>query len=346
MLKNDLSKYGLKGSRMSVKVAINGTGRIGLCAARIAARRDDIEITAMNTTTDIDTLVHLIRFDSVHGQFDVEKVENDVIRIEGNKNIKIFSDRDPKNVPFGNTGAEVVLECTGVFRDTEKASQHLHSGINKVIISSPASDDTPTFVLGVNHETYKGESVISNASCTTNCLAPISKVLNDNFGIAYGMMSTIHSYTNDQNLLDVKHKDLRRARAAAMSMIPTTTGAAKAIGLVLPELKGRMNGFAIRVPTPDVSVVDLSVILNKSVTKEAINGAMIEAQNGAFKDLILVDEYKRVSTDFIGSPYSSIFVPDFTVVVGDKNAKILAWYDNEWGYSSRLVDMANYIGGK
>lgn len=330
---------------MSVKIAINGTGRIGLCAARIASKRSDVELVALNTTTSIDTLVHLIRFDSIHGEFDAEKIDDSTIRMAG-KTVKVFSDRDPKKVPFGSVGAKVVLECTGVFRDTAKAEEHIHSGVEKVIISAPASDDTPTYVIGVNNQEYKGESVISNASCTTNCLAPIAKVLDDNFGIVNGMMTTVHSYTNDQNLLDVKHTDLRRARAASMSMIPTSTGAAKAIGLVLPKLQGKMNGFAIRVPTPDVSVVDLSVSLEKSVTKEAINEAMRAAQNSNFKDLILVDEYKRVSVDFVGSPYSAIFVPDFTVVVGENNAKVLAWYDNEWGYSVRLVDMAQFIGGR
>jgi len=330
---------------MSIKVAINGTGRIGLCAARIASKRDDVDLVALNTTTDVDTLVHLIRFDSVHGEFAVEKIDENHISLNGKK-VQVFSDRNPKNVNFGGAGAEVVLECTGVFRDTLKASEHLHSGVKKVIISAPASDDTPTYVIGVNNDEYKGESVISNASCTTNCLAPIAKVLDDNFGIVNGMMTTVHSYTNDQNLLDVKHSDLRRARAASMSMIPTSTGAAKAIGLVLPKLKGKMNGFAIRVPTPDVSVVDLSVTLEKKVTKDAINEVMREAQISNFKDLILVDELKRVSIDFIGSPFSAIFVPDFTVVVGDNNAKVLAWYDNEWGYSTRLVDMASFIGGR
>lgn len=330
---------------MSVKVAINGTGRIGLCAARIASKRDDVELVALNTTANIDTLVHLIRFDSVHGEFDVQKVDDSTIKMAG-KTVKVFSDRDPKKVAFGSVGAKVVLECTGVFRDTKKAEQHIHGGVEKVIISAPASDETPTYVMGVNNNEYKGESVISNASCTTNCLAPIAKVLDDNFGIVNGMMTTIHSYTNDQNLLDVKHNDLRRARAAAMSMIPTSTGAAKAIGLVLPKLKGKMNGFAIRVPTPDVSVVDLSVTLEKSVTKEAINDAMRVAQDSNFKDLILVDEHKRVSVDFVGSSYSAIFVPDFTVVVGENNAKVLAWYDNEWGYSVRLVDMAQFIGSR
>jgi glyceraldehyde 3-phosphate dehydrogenase len=329
---------------MSLKVAINGTGRIGLCAARIIAERSNIELVGMNTTTDIDTLVHLMRFDSVHKSFKVEKVDDSTISIGNSKNIKIFSDRDPSKVAFGSAGAKVVLECTGVFRSSEQASAHLHDGVEKVVISAPASDDTPTFVMGVNSDSYAGQSIVSNASCTTNCLAPVAKVLNDSFGIESGLMTTVHSYTNDQNILDVKHKDIRRARAAAMNMIPTSTGAAKAIGLVLPELQGKMGGFAIRVPTPDVSVVDLSVTLTKSVSKDSINEAMLEASKGALKDLLEVDVYKRVSSDFIGSAFSAIFVPDFTNVVGEKNAKVLAWYDNEWGYSNRLVDLATHIG--
>ncbi len=329
---------------MSVKVAINGTGRIGMTSARIIGGRDDVELVAMNTTTDIDTLIHLLRFDSVHKSFDVEKLGEDTLRIGNNKNVKIFSNRDPKAVMFGSVGTQVVLECTGVFKGGGDAAVHLHDGVQRVVISAPADGETPTYVMGVNHLEYKDEPVISNASCTTNCLAPVAKVLHDNFGIDFGLMTTVHSYTNDQNLLDVKHKDLRRARAAAMNMIPTSTGAAKAIGLVMPELKGKLNGFAIRVPTPDVSVVDLSVNFKKFVTKEAINDAMREAANTHMKNYILMDDYKRVSSDFIGSPYSAIFVPDYTMVVGDKAAKILAWYDNEWGYSSRLVDMAAYIG--
>jgi len=329
---------------MSIKVAINGTGRIGMTSARIIGGRSDVELVAMNTTTDIDTLVHLLRFDSVHKSFDVEKISEDTLRIGNNQNVKIFSNRDPKQVMFGTTGAKIVLECTGVFKGGGDAQVHIHDGIERVVISAPADGETPTYVMGVNHKDYKGEAVISNASCTTNCLGPVAKVLHDNFGIEMGLMTTVHSYTNDQNLLDVKHKDLRRARAAAMNMIPTTTGAAKAIGLVMPELKGKLNGFAIRVPTPDVSVVDLSVTFGKKVTKDSINDAMREAANTYMKDYILMDDYKRVSSDFIGSPYSAIFVPDYTMVVGDNAAKILAWYDNEWGYSNRLVDMAVHVG--
>lgn len=330
---------------MAVKVAINGTGRIGMTASRIIGQRDDVELAALNTTTDIDTLLHLIKYDTVHSSFDAEKIDDHHLRIGNNPSVRVFSDRDPSKVMFGEVGAKVVLECTGVFRTGEKAQVHLHDGVEKVVISAPADGETPTYVMGVNHEQYQNEPVISNASCTTNCLAPIVKVLHDNFGIEHGLMTTVHSYTNDQNLLDVKHKDIRRARAAAQNMIPTTTGAAKAIGLVMPEMKGRLNGFAIRVPTPDVSVVDLSVGFEKAITAESINAAVEEAVAGPMKPYILIDREKRVSSDFIGCPYSAIFVADYTMVAGEHNAKILAWYDNEWGYSNRLVDMAIYVGG-
>lgn len=328
---------------MALKVAINGTGRIGLCACRVIGKRDDIELVALNTTAPIDTLVHLLKYNSVHRDYDAEKLDEQTIRIGKHRHVKVYSDRDPLKVPFGESGAKVVIECTGVFNSLEKSSIHLHGGIEKVVISAPA-DNAPTFVYGVNHESYQGESVVSNASCTTNCLAPIAKVLHEAFGIENGLMTTIHSYTNDQNILDVKHKDLRRARAAAMNMIPTSTGAAKAIGLVMPELKGKMSGFSVRVPTPDVSLVDLSVNLSCAITKKSINAAMREAALGAMKGLLLVDEEKRVSSDFIGSPYSAIFVPDCTTVVGEKSVKVLAWYDNEMGYSHRLVDMALWVG--
>lgn len=328
---------------MPLKVAINGTGRIGLCTSKIIGTRDDIELVALNTTADIDTLLHLIRYDSVHRGYDAEKIDDNTLRIGNNQNVKILSDRNPENLDFSKYGATGVIECTGKFNSLEKSSVHIREGgVQKVIISAPA-ENTPTFVYGVNHTSYSGQKVISNASCTTNCLAPVAKVLQDNFGIENGLMSTIHSYTNDQNVLDVKHKDIRRARAAALNLIPTSTGAAKAIGLVMPELEGKFNGFAIRVPTPDVSLVDLSVNLCKNVTKDAINEAFMKAQQTYMKGLILVDEDKCVSSDFIGSPYSAIFVPDKTFVVGEKTAKVLAWYDNEMGYSHRLVDMSVWV---
>jgi len=330
---------------MALKIAINGTGRIGMIAARIVASRDDVELVALNTTLELKTLELLMKNDSVHGRFDVELIDDETLRI-GDNRAKIFSDRDPNNIDFGSTGAEVVLECTGAFLTTEKAKAFLKGGIKKVVMSAPAKDDTPMYVCGVNHLEYKNEDIISNASCTTNCLGPIVKVLNDNFDLIDGLMTTIHSYTNDQNILDAKHRDIRRARAGALSMIPTTTGAAKAIGKVMPELAGKLNGYAMRVPTPDVSVVDLTVNLEKNVTKEQINEAFKEASESSFKGLIEYDQEKRVSIDFVGSTYSSIFVPDMTSVVNDKTVKVLAWYDNEWGYTSRLIDMAVFVGTK
>ncbi|WP_285818355.1 type I glyceraldehyde-3-phosphate dehydrogenase [Helicobacter bilis] len=329
---------------MAIKLAINGTGRIGLCAARIIGERDDVELVSMNTTASIDTLVHLLRYDSVHRFYDVEKLDENTLRIGKSKNVKILSDRDPLNLGFGE--AVAVLECTGKFNALDKAKAHIKGNVKRVIISAPA-DNTPTFVYGVNHTQYNNESVISNASCTTNCLAPIVKVLDSTFGIENALMSTIHSYTNDQNLLDVKHKDLRRARAAALSMIPTSTGAAKAIGLVLPHLAGKLNGIAVRVPTPDVSLVDLSVNLKSEASKDSINEAFYKAQSGesfegAFKGLIIVDDEMRVSSDFIGSKASAVIVPDKTIAIG-KSAKVLAWYDNEMGYTHRLVDMSVYV---
>jgi glyceraldehyde 3-phosphate dehydrogenase len=329
---------------MSLKVAINGTGRIGLIAAKIIALRSDIELVAMNTTCDLEMLIYLLKYDTVHMGVDAYIIDENTISING-CDVKIFSDRDPNKIDFGSTGAKVVIECTGAFLTTEKCKAYLKGGVEKVVMSAPAKDDTPTYVLNINTDSYTGEAIISNASCTTNCLAPICKVLDDKFGIENGLMTTIHSYTNDQNILDVKHnKDQRRARAAAMNMIPTTTGAAKAIGLVLPHLKGKLNGYAMRVPTADVSVVDLTVNLKQKVTKEDINLAMKLASESDFDGLIEIDNDKRVSSDFIGSAYSATFVPDMTSVVDDTTVKVLAWYDNEWGYTSRLIDMTLFVG--
>ena len=329
---------------MALKVAINGTGRIGLIAARIIAQRNDIELVALNSTTDLKMLVYLLKYDSVQAGVDAEIVDDQNILING-KQVRVFSDRDPNNIDFGSCGATAVIECTGAFLTTEKCQAYLKNGVEKVIMSAPAKDDTPTYVLNINTDDYSGEAVISNASCTTNCLAPICKVLDDNLGIENGLMTTIHSYTNDQNILDGKHaKDTRRARAAAVNMIPTTTGAAKAIALVMPNLKGKLNGYAMRVPTADVSVVDLTVNLSKEATKEGVNKVMELASQGNFEGLIEIDYDKRVSSDFIGSSYSSTFVPDMTSVIEGKTVKVLAWYDNEWGYTSRLVDMALFVG--
>ena len=325
---------------MSMKLAINGTGRIGLCVTRIAAQRDDLEIVAINSTADIDTLVHLLRYDSVYGRTEVLKIDSQTISIGNSRAIKILSNRDPLMLDFGD--ASCVIECTGKFNSLQKSSAHLKGKVSKVVISAPA-EDTPTFVYGVNHLSYKGESVISNASCTTNCLAPIVKVLDDSFGIQSGLVTTVHSYTNDQNLLDVKHKDLRRARAAAINMIPTSTGAAKAIGLVLPHLSGKLNGVAIRVPTPTVSLVDLNVSLCKEASKDSINDAFRAAQESDMKGLVLVDDDFLVSSDFVGSSFSAVVIPDKTMVVDGRRAKVLAWYDNEVGYSHRLIDLSAFV---
>jgi len=329
---------------MALKVAINGTGRIGMIVAKIIMQRDDIDLVAINTTAKPEMLEYLFKYDSIHSGIDAKIMDDKTIMLAGQK-VAMFSTRDLNELDFGSAGAEVVIECTGVFLTTEKAEAYLKNGVKKVVMSAPANDDTPTYVLNINTHEYKGESIISNASCTTNCLAPLCKVLDDAFGIENGLMTTIHSYTNDQNILDVKHpKDQRRARAAAVNMIPTTTGAAKAIALVMPKLKGKLNGYAMRVPTPDVSVVDLTVNLSKNVTIEEINAAFDAAAAGSFKGLIEVDYDKRVSSDFIGSTYSASYVPDMTSVVDGKTVKVLAWYDNEWGYSSRLVDMCVFVG--
>ena len=328
---------------MAIKVAVNGTGRIGLSVIKLVMQRDDMELVAINTTAKPDMLEYLLKYDTVHQGIDAKVLDSETIEIDG-KAVKMFSQRDIEKLDFGTTGAEVVAECTGVFLTTEKAKHYIKGSVKKVVLSAPAKDDTATFVMNINTDKYNGETIVSNASCTTNALAPICKVLDDEFGIENGLMTTIHSYTNDQNLLDVKHKkDFRRARAAGLNMIPTTTGAAKAIGLVMPNLKGSLNGFAVRVPTADVSVVDLTVNLKKDISVEDINQAFVKASEDNFKGLIEVDYDKRVSSDFIGSSYSCTFVPDLTRVVGNKTVKVIAWYDNEWGYSNRLVDMLYFI---
>jgi len=328
---------------MAVKVAINGTGRIGMIVAKLILSRNDMELVALNSTAKMNMLAYLFKYDSVHMGVDAEVIDDSTIALNGTS-VKVFHERDIDALDFSSVGAELVVECTGVFLTTETASKHLKGSVKKVVMSAPAKDDTPTYVLNINTDSYQNEAVISNASCTTNCLAPITKVIDDAFGIENGLMTTIHSYTNDQNLLDVKHnKDMRRARAAAVNMIPTTTGAAKAIAKVMPHLKGKLNGYAMRVPTPDVSIVDLTINLKKSVTKEEINAAYESAAKGAFEGLIEIDTDKRVSSDFMGSTYSATFVPDMTQVVDEKTVKVLAWYDNEWGYSSRLVDMCHFV---
>ncbi|MDR1007891.1 MAG: type I glyceraldehyde-3-phosphate dehydrogenase [Campylobacteraceae bacterium] len=330
---------------MALKVAINGFGRIGRCAARIINTRSDIELAAVNDTASKEMTKQLLKYDSVHGTFkgDIEWLDNTTLQI-GKSKVKMFSTRDPKELDFAALGVDLILECTGAFLTQEKAEVFIDRGIKKVLFSAPAKDDTPTFVLGVNEKNYKGEKIVSNASCTTNCLAPIAKVLDDGFGIKKGLMTTIHSYTNDQNILDVKHsKDLRRARAAGLNMIPTTTGAAKAIGLVLPHLKGKLHGQSVRVPTPNVSMVDLNVLVSKNTSKEEINALLKEKAEGTLRGILSIDEDFRVSQDFQTSSFSSIVAADLTQVIDGDMVKVMAWYDNEWGYTSRLIDMALYI---
>ena len=331
---------------MALKIAINGFGRIGRCVARIAATRDDVEIVAINDMASMDMMLYLLKNDSVHGTFssDIEQVGDSSISIDGHE-IRIFSDRDPKNLKFADCGADMVLECTGVFLTQESAQVHIDNGVEKVLFSAPAKDTaTDTFVMGVNEDLYAGQKIVSNASCTTNCLGPVAKVLDDAFGIDKGLMTTIHAYTNDQNILDVKHlKDKRRARAGAINMIPTTTGAAKAIALVMPQLKGRLHGQSVRVPTPDVSMVDLNVVVKRETSVEEVTKVFNDAAQGSHKGLLLMDKDMRVSQDFVGSEYSSIVAEDLTQVIGGDMVKIMAWYDNEWGYSMRLIDMAVHI---
>jgi len=332
---------------MAIKVAINGYGRIGRSVARIIDSRDDIELVAINDTATDEMIEYLSKFDSVFGTNKNDVFVKDGFLYMGKTKAKIFNDRDPKNLDFAGCGAEVVLECTGVFLTQDKAQVHIDKGCKKVVFSAPAKDNTPTFVIGVNEDKYNGEPIISNASCTTNCLGPVAKVLDDAFGIEKGLMTTIHSYTNDQNILDVKHnKDKRRARAAAVNMIPTTTGAAKAMKLIMPHLDGKLHGQSVRVPTPNVSMVDLNVLLSKNTTVEEVNAILREKAEGELKGIIVMDDAMMVSQDIIGSPYSSIVASDLTQVVDGNMVKIMAWYDNEWGYSNRLVDMAVLVASK
>ncbi len=319
---------------MALKIAINGFGRIGRAVMRIASTRDDIEVVAINDMADEAMMLHLLKYDSVHGSFDAD--------FEG---ITISQESDPKNLDFAASSAELVLECSGLFLTHELVKTHIEKGVKKVILSAPTEDKvTPTFVMGVNHEKYNGEAIISNASCTTNCLAPIANILDAAYGIEKGLMTTIHSYTNDQNLLDVKHnRDIRRSRAAAINMIPTTTGAAKALSRVLPQLKGKLDGTSIRVPTPDVSMVDLTLHLSKKTTQDEVIALFNEKANSEYAGLLLIDKDKRVSQDFVGSSFSAIVAEDLIQVMGEDMLGIRAWYDNEWGYSNRLLDMAIHI---
>lgn len=331
---------------MSIKVAINGFGRIGRMVLRAGLANKDIEFVALNDLTDAATLAHLLKYDSAQGVLAADVSNTDRSLTVDGKEIRIYQERDPSKIPWGEVDAEIVLECTGLFRDRERASAHLRAGVRKVIISAPASNPDITIVMGVNHQDYNPQKhhIVSNASCTTNCLAPVCKVLLDHFGIEKGLMTTIHAYTGDQRLLDFPHKDLRRARAAALSMIPTTTGAARAVALVLPQLEGKLNGMAIRVPTPNVSVVDLSAQLSRPAAVEEVNGALKEAAEGHLKGFLAYCEEPLVSIDFNGSVVSSIVDALSTMVIGDM-VKVLAWYDNEFGYSSRMIDLAIHMAG-
>jgi glyceraldehyde 3-phosphate dehydrogenase len=330
---------------MAVKVGINGFGRIGRNVFRAALGNPEIEFVAVNDLTSPATLAHLLKYDSILGNLPHAIVAgDDFISVDGKK-LKVFAERDPGKLDWSSAGAQVVIESTGHFTDAEKAKAHLKGTVKKVIISAPATNEDLTIVLGVNENKYdpKAHHVISNASCTTNCLAPLAKVLNDTFGIASGIMTTIHSYTNDQVILDFPHKDLRRGRAAALSMIPTSTGAAKALHLVVPELKGKLDGFAIRVPTPNVSVVDLTFTSEKPLTRDSVNAALKAAAEGPMKGILGYETNELVSSDFKGNPLSSIVDSPLTKTVGTNMAKVISWYDNEWGYSNRVRDLVLFL---
>lgn len=331
-----------------VKIGINGFGRIGRNVFRAALSNPEVEVVAVNDLTDVTMLAHLLKYDTTHGRLDAEVDFEEGLLIVNGKNIKVFAERDPGNLPWAEYGAEIVVESTGIFTDKAKAEAHLKGGAKKVIISAPASNEDITIVMGVNESQYDAANhhIISNASCTTNCLAPFAKVLNDKFGIVRGMMTTIHSYTNDQNTLDLAHKDPRRARAAAENIIPTTTGAAKAVALVLPELKDKLNGMAMRVPTPNVSVTDLVAELKTNVTVEQLNAAFKEAANGPLKGILNYSDEPLVSSDYNGDPASSTIDALSTMVLEGSMVKVVSWYDNEWGYSSRVVDLCDYIAKK
>jgi len=331
-----------------VKVGINGFGRIGRLVFRAAMGNPELDIVAVNDLTDSKTLAHLLKYDSLHGIMKEDIGYGDGYITVNGKKVKVFAQTDPGKLPWKEEGVDIVIESTGRFTDADKARAHIEAGAKKVLISAPAKKEDITIVMGVNEDKYDPakHNIISNASCTTNCLAPFTKVLLDKFGIESGLMTTVHSYTNDQKILDLPHKDLRRARAAACSIIPTTTGAAKAVALVLPELKGKLNGFAMRVPTPDVSITDLTVLLSKDATAEEINAAMKEAAEGKLKGILGYSDEPLVSRDYQGDPRSSIVDGLSTMVIDKRLAKVVSWYDNEWGYSNRIVDLAAYIAKK
>ena len=333
---------------MAIKVGINGFGRIGRMFLRAALAKKELEIVAVNDITDAPTLAHLLKYDSIHGTLRHEvRAEGGIIFLDG-KPLQVLAERDPAKLPWSKLGVQVVVESTGLFTARDKAAMHLSAGAKKVVISAPADGADVTLCLGVNQQVYdaKKHDVISNASCTTNCLAPIGKVLHDSFGIVHGLMTTVHSYTSDQNLQDGPHKDLRRARAAALSMIPTSTGAAKAIGLVLPALKGKLDGLAIRVPTANVSLVDLTVTVDKDAEVKSVNAAMKAAADGPLKGILAYSEAPIVSVDLNGDPHSSIFDAPLTKVIGNRLVKVFSWYDNEWGYSNRLADLAAFVAAQ
>ena len=330
---------------MGIKVGINGFGRIGRNVFRAALSRGDIDFVAVNDITDTRTLAHLLKYDSVLGNLDADiKASDKTITVNGDE-FQVFTERDPGKIDWASVGAEIVIEGTGLFTKRDDAAKHLHDTVKKVIITAPAKNEDVTIVLGVNEKAYnpKEHHVISNASCTTNCLGPIAKVLHENFTIRKGLMNTIHSYTNDQRLLDLPHSDLRRARAAALSIIPTSTGAAKAIGLVLPELKGKLDGISLRVPTPNVSIVDFVAEVATNTTKEEVNAAMKKAADGPLRGILQYSEEPLVSIDFRGNSHSSILDAPYTSVIEGNLVKLLSWYDNEWGYSCRVVDLIKYV---
>ena len=333
---------------MAVRVAINGFGRIGRNVFRASQNNKDIEIVAINDLTDTKTLAHLLKWDSTFGEFKHDVKAGDGKIIVDGKEIAVLAKRDPAELPWKDLKVDIALECTGLFLDKASAGKHITAGARKVLISAPAKDPDATFVIGVNEHTYdpKTHHIISNASRTTNCLAPFTKVIHETFGIVHGLMNTIHSYTNDQNLLDLPHKDLRRARAACLSIIPTSTGAAKAVSLVLPELKGKLDGMSLRVPTPNVSIVDVVFEVSKKTTKEEVNAALKAAAEGKLKGILQYEEAPLVSIDFKGNPHSSIIDAALTTVIEGSMVKILSWYDNEWGYSNRLRDLAILVAKK
>ncbi len=333
---------------MVLKVGINGFGRIGRLVARVIQDRDDVQLVAVNDIGDAKTSAHLLKYDSVHGIFNHPVEAQDGGLLVGSNRIRFFSEKDPSKIAWGDEGVDIVVEATGKFKKRNQAAVHLRDGVKKVLITAPGTDVDLTMVMGVNSDMYDAAShhVVSNASCTTNCLAPVAKVINDNFGIVKGLMTTIHAYTNDQRILDLEHSDLRRARAGALSMIPTSTGAAKALGLVLPELSGKLNGMAIRVPTPNVSIVDLVVELAKSASAEEVNRSLREASQNALAGIMEFSDLPLVSKDFNGNPHSAVVDGPLTMAMGDNMVKVIAWYDNEWAYSCRVVDAVCYMAAQ